>query len=94
MQACDAGKNRATVGATQISQCLECVAGKYSANSSAVCVDCEAGKFSADNAGSCGSCTANSNSPTSSTVDTACICNAGYYGSGNTTCQVWFPPYY
>ena len=50
------------------------------ATSSSDCVTCEAGTFSAAGAGSCESCPFDSTSPSGSTAQTRCQCNAGYYG--------------
>ena len=80
---CVAGKI-SPAGSTVVTACVDCAAGKFRADTSSTkCTDCVAGKYSAAAAASCTDCPANAGTGTNtgSTAQTACGCNAGYYGN-------------
>jgi hypothetical protein len=94
---CNAGFSGPNGGA-----CTQCVAGKYkSAPGSAACIACPVALRPGwkhmyelcdwkvqkrDWNAACMNCPANANSLTSSSVITACVCNAGFYGRNGTAC--------
>ena len=68
-------------------ECVSCVAGKYKvASGNGICTNCGIGSYSAvvgaSDVSTCLACPTNSDSPLASSVSTACLCNAGYFGTG------------
>ena len=82
------------IGEVQVTGCpacqVVCAAGTYRVVSA--CVNCAAGKYSpatgATLESTCVSCPGNSNSPSPSTVVTACTCNAGSTGPDGDVCSL------
>jgi hypothetical protein len=92
--ACVAGKYGVATEQTAESLCTDCGAGKYGnatgQTTEASCTACGAGKYGVA-AGqtaeaSCTACTPNSNSPSQSSAETDCTCNAGYSGPAGGPC--------
>ena len=81
------------IGEVQVTGCpacqVVCASGTYRVASA--CVNCAAGKYSATAGATlestCVACPANSNSPSPSTLVTACTCNAGSTGPDGGTCS-------
>ena len=72
--------------------CTMCQAGKYKNTSGDVqCTDCAIDQYSnaigATSYSACQYCTSNSMAPAGSDQETACVCNAGWFGVNNTGCS-------
>ena len=75
--------------------CTACAAGKANAATESIaesaCSVCEANFYSLEGAGSCSSCQSDSVSDAQSTLESACLCNAGFYGSAGPSCVACDP---
>jgi hypothetical protein len=90
--ACVSGKYKASTGSILNGNCTDCAAGKYGnatgQSTETSCTSCIAGKYLVGTGGSsealCTFCTPNSDSPSQSSAQAACTCNAGYGGDAST----------
>ena len=75
--------------------CTPCGAGKANANTASIaesaCGVCDVNTFSLAGAVSCSACQSNSQSAQQSELESACECNAGYYGSTGPSCVACDP---
>lgn len=81
-------------GSTSNTACL-CIAGMY--RSGDECVDCPSDHFCGTGTIALGAdteCPLFSTSPSGSTIDTQCLCNAGYYRSGVDVCTICPPDHF
>jgi hypothetical protein len=85
---CAAGKYSNTVGASSADSCMSCTAGQYAATAGkSACTACETGFFQASiGKSTCTACPANSLSPSSSTNQSHCVCDAGFTGPDGVAC--------
>ena len=92
---CTAGVNyrtgACTAGNTACTACPTCTAGDYKSvacttTSAGTCASCPSGYYCTS--GAANFCPSDSNSPTGSSVITACTCNAGYYGTNGGSCTI------
>ena len=85
--ACNAGYSLSGPTGPDGGECVSCVAGKYKvASGNGICTNCGIGSYSAvvgaSDVSTCLACPTNSDSPLASSVSTTCLCNAGYFGTG------------
>jgi hypothetical protein len=93
---CVSGTYLEHTGASAASTCIKCGAGKFSATAGAstdtTCTECGAGKYSmtegANSDNACMSCPDHSISLSGSSLETSCLCVAGYTGPDGGTCEM------
>jgi sugar lactone lactonase YvrE len=98
---CPAGSFSAAIGATSVSTCVSCGAGKFSGSGAAVCSPCAAGSFSASSgttaASGCLSCPAGKFSAAASSALNMCVeplYSTGVNDAGVTLFQGTYDPHW